>query len=174
MKREFLKGLGFDEDTINTIMAEYGKDTEGYKNEIATLRNDLEGKEAIIKNYSAEFDNRVNAEVKKINDSIKIDNAIKEKFKDVNPLLSKLLMSQIDKNKITVGEDGKINGLDEQFTSLNDSYKELMKPVEPNDPKGVPAGGIPAGGTPNTGNSLENLDYEDYVKARKREEKGED
>lgn len=179
MKREFLKGLGFDEDTINTIMAEYGKSTEGYKTEIAALQKDVEGKDAIIKNYSAEFDNRVNTEVKKINDSIKIENAIKEKFKDVNPLLSRLLMGQIDKNKITVDTDGKIVGLDDQYTTLTDAYKDLLTPASSggngdNGASNGGAGGIPTGGSPNNGNSLENLDYEAYVKARKKEEKGED
>lgn len=178
MKREFLKGLGLDDETINTIMAEYGKSTEGYKTEIAALQKDVEGKEAIIKNNSAEFDNRIQAEVKKINDSIKIDNAVKDKFKDVNPLLSNLLMGQIDKSKISIDSEGKIVGLDEQYTTLSTVYKDLLTPTSggnnENGAHNSGAGGIPTGGSPNNGNSLENLDYDAYVKARKKEEKGED
>jgi chaperonin cofactor prefoldin len=37
MKREFLKALGISDENIEQIMAEHGKDTEKFKNQITTL-----------------------------------------------------------------------------------------------------------------------------------------
>lgn len=167
MKREFLKGLGLPEDTINTIMAEYGKSIEEYKNEVDRLQNDLDGKNAIIKTNTADFDNRVNEEVKKIQHKLLIDNAINNKFKDVDPAVSELLKTQINKDLIKVDEKGDVTGLDDQFTSLQTKYKSLLE--KKNEDEKVESSGVPTGKTPNPSNDLESLSYEEYVKARKKE-----
>lgn len=173
MKREFLKGLGIEEENINYIMAENGKDIESLRAEVQKLEQDIQGKDAIIQNNSANFDNSVNQKVQEIKNSMLIENAVTQKFKDVNPALAELLKMKIDKTKISVSETGQIEGLDEQFTILNETYKDLLKPASGTQ-VGTQKGGIPSGGTPGNGTSLENLSYEDYVKARKKEEKGED
>lgn len=59
--REFLKGLDLDSETIDTIMAEYGKNVQGlkeqieeykgYKSQNADLSKQLKAKEDSIKNY---------------------------------------------------------------------------------------------------------------------------
>lgn len=43
MKREFLKELGLEDETINKIMAEHGKDIESYKTRLADTEQKLTG-----------------------------------------------------------------------------------------------------------------------------------
>lgn len=40
--REFLKGLDLDKETIDTIMAEYGKSVQGYKEQIEEYKTKIE------------------------------------------------------------------------------------------------------------------------------------
>lgn len=63
--REFLKGLDFDDELVDTIMAEHGKHLtklreqvedykskiEGYDNQIAELNNTIESKSKDLENY---------------------------------------------------------------------------------------------------------------------------
>ena len=53
MKREFLKGLGLEEDAINQIMAEHGKTIASTQAEVETLTND----KATLQTQLAERDN---------------------------------------------------------------------------------------------------------------------
>ena len=46
--REFLKGLELDEETIDTIMAEYGKNVTRYKEEIDNFKNQVSSYENTI------------------------------------------------------------------------------------------------------------------------------
>ena len=41
--REFLKGLELDQETIDTIMAEYGKNVTNYKEQIEGYREEIDG-----------------------------------------------------------------------------------------------------------------------------------
>lgn len=41
--REFLKGLELDQETIDTIMAEYGKNVTNYKEKIDSYKEEVEG-----------------------------------------------------------------------------------------------------------------------------------
>lgn len=41
--REFLKGLELDQETIDTIMAEYGKNVTNYKEEIEGYKQEIDG-----------------------------------------------------------------------------------------------------------------------------------
>ena len=171
MNRDFLKGLLIDDDNINAIMAEIGKEIQAYKSEIEQLRNDIKGKDAIIKNYSTDFEKNVKEEVTKIKNGMLIDNAIKGKFDGMDPLISDLLTSKIDRTKITIDDKGAINGLDDQFTAISEKYKDLFKPkgdTAPNDPNN---GGIPGGGTPNGGTDLSKMTYEEYKAFRTKQGK---
>lgn len=179
MKREFLKGLGLDEDTIAAVMSEHGKDIETYKGQVSQLQSDLDGKSAIIENNKTAFDNKVKEEVQKIKNDMLIDNSINDKFKDVPDLAKELLMDKIDRSKISVDDTGKVNGLDDQFNSLSEKFKPLWetqaetKEAEPNNPP-VTNSGLQTGFTPKSAKSrYEGMDYSEYVAARRKEEKGE-
>ena len=127
MNRSFLQGLQLSDEAINSIMAEAGKDIQTLQNKITELTSTVEGKDAIINASKNDFDARVKSEVKKITDGIVIKNSIKEKFKDVDPDVAELLMSRIDKSKISLGDDGTVAGLDEQYNELSTKYAKLLK-----------------------------------------------
>ncbi len=51
MKREFLEGLELDKETIDTIMAEYGKNTQGLREERDNFKSQLENANKEIQSY---------------------------------------------------------------------------------------------------------------------------
>lgn len=51
MKRDFLKGLGLDDETIDTIMAEYGKNVQKNKETIDELTKQIEDANKEIQSY---------------------------------------------------------------------------------------------------------------------------
>lgn len=55
MKREFLKELGLEDETINKIMAEHGKDIESYKTRLADTEQKLTGSQGQIAQYETKI-----------------------------------------------------------------------------------------------------------------------
>ena len=51
MKREFLEGLKLEKETIDTIMAEYGKSTQVLREEKDNLKTQLDDANNEIKSY---------------------------------------------------------------------------------------------------------------------------
>lgn len=51
MKREFLEGLELDKETIDTIMAEYGKSTQGLREERDNLKSQIDDATKEIQSY---------------------------------------------------------------------------------------------------------------------------
>ena len=97
--REFLKGLDLDKETIDTIMAEYGKNVQGlkeqieeykgYKTENENLTKQLEEKENSMKGYD-----EVTNENKNLKAQLKLnDNNIKKEF---SKFVTSEIMSKID------------------------------------------------------------------------------
>ena len=97
--REFLKGLDLDAETINTIMAEYGKNVQGlkeqieeykgYKTENENLSKQLEEKEKSMKGFED-----VSNENKSLKAQLKLnENNIKKEF---SKFVTSEIMSQVD------------------------------------------------------------------------------
>ena len=55
MKREFLKELGLEDETINKIMAEHGKDIESYKTRLTDTEQKLTGSQGQIAQYETKI-----------------------------------------------------------------------------------------------------------------------
>lgn len=55
MKREFLKELGLEDETINKIMAEHGKDIESYKTRLADTEQKLTGSQGQVIQYETKI-----------------------------------------------------------------------------------------------------------------------
>lgn len=136
--REFLKGLDLDAETINTIMAEYGKnftelkeERDKLKDENKSLKSKVEESkkvdiEAIKKEQFDLGKEEGTKEVETFKKSIALKEALKStKAKDIN-LLSKM----IDSEKINYEEkDGKfeITGLDDQINEIKKSHDYLFE-----------------------------------------------
>ena len=143
--REFLKGLDLDAETINTIMAEYGKnftelkeERDKLKDENKSLKSEIEESkkvdiEAIKKEQFDLGKEEGTKELETFKKSIALKDALKNtKAKDIN-LLSKL----IDNEKINYEEkDGKfeITGLDDQITEIKKSHDYLFEVEKAQEP----------------------------------------
>ena len=97
--RDFLKGLDLDKETIDTIMAEYGKNVQGlkeqieeykgYKIENENLSKQLEEKEKSMKSFED-----VSNENKSLKAQLKLnENNIKKEF---SKFVTSEIMSQVD------------------------------------------------------------------------------
>lgn len=97
--RDFLKGLDLDKETIDTIMAEYGKNVQGlkeqieeykgYKTENENLSKQLEEKEKSMKGFED-----VSNENKSLKAQLKLnENNIKKEF---SKFVTSEIMSQVD------------------------------------------------------------------------------
>ena len=60
--REFLKGLELDEETIDTIMAEYGKNVTRYKEEIDDFKNQVSSYQDTINELNSKIENNSKTE----------------------------------------------------------------------------------------------------------------
>ena len=143
--RDFLKGLDLDTETINTIMAEYGKnftelkeERDKLKDENKSLKSEVEESkkvdiEAIKKEQFDLGKEEGTKEVETFKKSIALKEALKStKAKDID-LLSKM----IDSEKINYEEkDGKfeITGLDDQITEIKKSHDYLFEVEKVQEP----------------------------------------
>ena len=135
--REFLKGLDFDAETIDTIMAEYGKNVQGLKEANEALKDENKNLKSEVEESKKldidaikkeEYDKGVqegNKEVENFKKSIALEKALNStKAKDV-----KLLQKLIDNDKITYEEkdgDFNIKGLEEQIKSIKETHNYLF------------------------------------------------
>ena len=55
MKREFLKELGLEDEAINKIMAEHGKDIESYKTRLTDTEQKLTGSQGQVAQYETKI-----------------------------------------------------------------------------------------------------------------------
>lgn len=168
MKRDFLKGLGLEDEVIDKIMAENGKDIETHKGNNDKLTSDLEAKtkehgEALKLIEQLKSQNAGNEDLQKSitdyeatvakltaeNEQLKIDKAVevallenKAKASDIDYLMFKLKQ---DHKEIKLDENGKVKGIDDLVSGLKTSYANNFesaskKTYEPNKlPQGKPA-----------------------------------
>ena len=140
MKRDFLKGLGLEDEVINKIMDEAGKEVTGLKTQIANLQDDIKVKDGVIETKNSkikEFEKidiealkkteyekgkaEGSAEIEKFKFNTALDNALKgAKVKD-----SKTISGLLDMEKIKL-ENEQIVGLDEQLKTLKESHDYLF------------------------------------------------
>ncbi|WP_404988176.1 phage scaffolding protein [Clostridium culturomicium] len=149
MKTEFLKSLGLNEEQIKSIMAENGKDIEAEKEKAKAVSTELdstkiqlaESNKTIADLKKNNGDNEaLQAKVKEYEDTIKnqkadyeakvrnltLDSAIEKALTSSKAKHTDLLSGRIDRDKLVIGEDGKVTGLDEQIKGLKESYKDLF------------------------------------------------
>lgn len=126
--REFLKGLDLDKETIDTIMAEYGKNLQGLKEQVDEYKGKVADYEAKIGELSskAEDSSKVQEELDRIKNEIAEKEAKEKAKKDDEALTNNILQVFGDKK---FSSDYAKNGL------LNDIKAELGK--EENKGKGI-------------------------------------
>lgn len=170
MKKEDLIALGIDEDTAKNVMALHGKtvtqlnaqvataeserdsakqELQANQAELDTLKESAKGNEDLEKQLAdlqTKFDESKTNSEKQLAEQQK-DFAIKLALKEAQALDEDIVLTQLDKDTIKV-VDGKLQGLDEQLKSLQESKAFLFQQQEQNEDKPTPtifAGGIPKG-----------------------------
>jgi hypothetical protein len=146
MKRKFLEELGLEKEVIDKVMAENGKDIEAAKSkeDIDGLKNRISELETDIKTRDSQLDTHMNsnADNETLQTTIKTlqsenktqkeayetkiakqkrEFAISQAVTGAKAKSSKAVIALLDDSKITIGEDGKIAGLDEQLKELQNS-----------------------------------------------------
>lgn len=127
------------EESYDTVKSELDKlkesagDNETLKNQIESLKKDLQTKEATHK-----------AEIADMKMTNAIQAAVGHMAQDVG-----LVAGLLDKSKLTLSDDGKLSGLEDQIKTLKESKPFLFKEGElyPNVPDGGEPSGTQGGGT---------------------------
>lgn len=151
MKTEFLKELGLSPEAINRIMAENGKDIEGYKTQLASLTTEkgqletqiAEANKAIagfksldidkIKQTATEWESKYNdlvAESAKQIRQLKFDTALDNDLRAVKAKNNKAVKALLQTDKITLNEDGTLLGLKEQLDNVRKENPYLFDDAE--------------------------------------------
>lgn len=175
MKREFLKALNLDDEIINKIMDENGKDINAEKAKFAdydTLKTqlttaneqlktangkieelgklDYDGLKATADKYKADFE-KAQADSKKQLEELQYNHALDGALTTAKVRNSKAITSLLDREKIKYNKDGSFSGLDEQLEALKKSDGYLF---EVEDPKPSFLGGSGGGGSNADDNSI--------------------
>lgn len=167
MKREFLRGLGVEEDAIQKIIDEHHEGLQSYKEKaekVDSLKEQLETANEEIKtrdNQIEELKNNVgdNDELKQELEKYKEQNAnYDQKLKDVqlnkaievslakeNAIKPEQVIKLIDTDKLEVDDNGNVKGLDDYMGNFKEENSHLFE-----QPK--PTGNSPVDGSNPTGN----------------------
>lgn len=117
--------------TANTTVAELKKNNKGNEE----LQKTIKEHETTITTLKAESDSKIK--------NLTLDTAIDKLLTTNKAKHNDLLASKFDREKLVVSEEGKITGLDEQFKSIKDTYKDMfeetVKGITPNNSGGAPA-----------------------------------
>ncbi len=157
MKQEFLKGLGLDDEIINKIQAESGKDITTLKTTIVNLQEEIGVKDGIIETKNGKITELEKIDIEKIKgeeyERGKTDGSFElEKFKFASAVEAELsksgtknvkaLKALLDMEKVKI-EDDKIVGLTEQLEQIktdNDYLFEASSPPPKFSDKSNPGG----------------------------------
>ena len=149
MKRDLLKEHGFSEEQINFVMAENGKDVNSLKEQINNLTGERDGLQKQIEDRdkqlntlkkSSKDNDELQSQIKQLqnenktakqnyqdqlakqNKSFKIEGALRDaKAKNI-----KTVLPLIDTDKVSVNDDGTLNGLSEQLESVKKDNSYLF------------------------------------------------
>lgn len=135
--REFLKGLELDKETIDTIMAEYGKNVQGLREQLDEYKNKVGEYETKINELTekSEDSSKLQEELETLKKSI-VEKEATEKAKKDDELLTKNITSLFEGKKFTseYAKNGLINDIKNEFKKdeshskgIKDIYEELIK-----------------------------------------------
>lgn len=169
MKRDELKELGLTAEQIDGIMKIHGSDVESFKSQysdydelkaqnneltkqvaknekdlksLAKSSNDNEELQNTIKSLQDE-NKQIKSDFESKVSSIKRDNAINNVLNEHKARNAKAVKALLDMDSITFGDDGKLNGLDDQLSKVESDNAFLFDKGEETtyEPKGSDQGG---------------------------------
>lgn len=183
MNREFLKGLGLEDEAIDKIMAEHGKSINSTKQDLETVTTERDNLKTELKNRDTQLENlskqvkdneALTAEINRLKEENKtatqelqtklekqaFDFALESALRDAKAKNPKAVKALLDSESIKL-VDGKLVGLDEQLKSLKESDDYLFVP---DGLKGkTPPGGAPGGKPTITKEQFAQMGYKERV-----------
>lgn len=149
LSREFLKGLELDKSTIDAIMSEYGSGVTELKEQLeefkaknaslttsvseyeklkadyeqlSTTYKELEAEKTKIATEKDELSTKNAEQIVKL----KRDYAISSAIAKSNPRDEKAYRAHLDESKITLNENGELEGFDDQDKDIKENYSYLF------------------------------------------------
>ncbi|MHB8063518.1 MAG: phage scaffolding protein [Ruminiclostridium sp.] len=108
-------GLKEDLNVANTTIGTLKKDNK----DNATLQQTIKDHEETIKTLKTTYEGKVK--------EMTINTAIQSKLTDAK--YPELIVGKFDKTKLSIADDGTVLGIDEQLTTIKETYKDLFKPI---------------------------------------------
>lgn len=152
MNKEQLIEMGLTEEQAEKVLAAYKEDLKNFIpktrfDEVNETKKELEQQIKERDKQLKELGEKVKGneelekQIKELQDSnqkakdeyetkiknITLDNAIKLALKENKAKYEDLLISKFDREKLTIKDDGTVEGLDEQIKSLKEGYKDLFE-----------------------------------------------
>lgn len=182
MKTEFLKEMGLEQEQIDKIMAENGRDVEKYKTAAETSKAELDGLKTQLSERDKQFkelqastgDNATlkeqltaleaaNKEQKAAFEQqmqdLRFQTALETELIKANVVDADLVGVKLDKSKVKLNEDGTLTGLSEQLEGLKTNYSFLFKQQQ----APVITGAEPAGKTKPVEKPVEQMTYSEMM-----------
>ncbi len=182
MKTEFLKEMGLEQEQIDKIMAENGRDVEKYKTAAETSKAELDGLKTQLSERDKQFkelqastgDNATlkeqltaleaaNKEQKAAFEQqmqdLRFQTALETELIKANVIDADLVGVKLDRAKIKLNDDGTLTGLSEQLEGLKTNYSFLFKQQQ----APVITGAEPAGKTKPVDKPVEQMTYSEMM-----------
>lgn len=168
MQREELRKMGLTDEQVNNVMGMHSAEVndlhskvntitgerDQYKNELDSnssklkdLQKSAKDNEALqgqLNDLQQQFKQSQDESAKKIA-SLKLNSAVDVAIAGSNARNGKAVRALLDMGKIQMGEDGKLTGLDDQLTSLQESDSYLFEDKSQNTSNSTISGN-PSGG----------------------------
>lgn len=117
-------------NTANTTIEDLKKNNKDNE----TLQKTIKEHETTIETLKKDSEAKIR--------NLTLDNAINGKLAKVDDKYKKLLQTQFDREKLTIKEDGSIEGLEEQYKTITETYSEWFEEKAPGG-SGFNPGGEP-------------------------------
>lgn len=195
MERDFLKELGLDEKQVSSVMSQYGKDiqqykdqassldelkteNQGYKDQIAKYKEQNKDYEKLVgdnKDLKAKLEaNKAENEKaqKELQDQIIQTNkksAIKDALTRAGSYNNKAMMALIDMDSITFDEKGNIHGVKEAVESAQKQFPQGFKSQDEAPKKSEIHAGSGANPDPQPAKDPKNMSLDEMTKLYKED-----
>lgn len=162
MKRKDLEKIdGLTKEQIDEILGLHQVDDANWKARLSSKDKELENLQNTVKDQNKKLDKYKDVDIeelqKKNNDlqskydndiaALKKTHAIEDVIASSKPKNKKALMALLDMDKVTLGDDGKLSGLDEQITAVKKENSFLFEDDKPAGPTNISLGGNHSGKT---------------------------
>jgi hypothetical protein len=151
MNKKELLGLGVPEELVEQVLVSHGKGIEAKKTEIETLTAtqktlgdqieaanatiatfkdlDVDSIQATADEYKTKYEESVEENAQQLH-QVKFDHALNDGISAAKAKNVKAVRSLLDVDEISLGEDGTLNGLDEQLEKVTEENDFLFESEE--------------------------------------------